>query len=253
MAAAPSSALVLVELGVLNLLLAILEKPLPPGEQGIALLEDTLAVLVHLAKHDASRQAVAAGVTDAEAVDGPDAHAAHRLVAALLKLLANNGHLDSLSHDAEASCVTADELFVIEQAVLLLTELAASDEVSHIVASLPGLGCVEHASRTHFGTPGLLFAVFRLVFQLTFVHVNIEVIMKSTIVQLILSVIDDPTHCKAATLMLTAMSTLGNMAVTDPACVQRLAKVRHTLSAKSVQSSALAAVAPCCNSCDHCL
>ena len=70
-----------------------------------------------------------------------------------------------------------------------------------------------------------MFCVFRLLFQLSFVPENVKVLMRAQIAQLIVSAIDHEQHGKDDRLMLTCISLLGNMAVTEPSCVPPLQEV----------------------------
>ena len=82
-------------------------------------------------------------------------------------------------------------------------------------------------AQQHFEVPELMFCVFRLLFQLSFVPENVTVLMRAQVAQLIVSAIDHEQHGKDERLMLTCISLLGNMAVTEPGCVPAMQEVCH--------------------------
>ena len=145
-----------------------------------------------------------------------------------MQLLAQRGGVQQSA--ASAGAGGEDEVFIVEQSLALLTELAGSDSVSRIVASAPVLACVNLLAQQLFEVEELVFCVFRLVFQLSFVRDNIAVLIQSDVPQLIVSAVDHEQHGKSEKIMLTCMSVLGNMAVTEPSCVPNLHKVRARCS-----------------------
>ena len=162
-------------------------------EGAMLTIEDTLAVLVAIAQHNQAREAIAhAGIDNGAERDTQAGGHGRRLVAVLMQLLANNGQLGS----ARSGQSPGADTFVVEQTLALLTELAGSDAVSRIVAKEPVLVCVNMVAQQHFEVPELMFCVFRLLFQLSFVPENVTVLMRAQVAQLIVSAIDHEQHGK---------------------------------------------------------